>query len=163
MAIPAELEELSSRDPDGSKWRGCHRQVIQGIAGGTTARQLQAHESGALCLFDDASGQIYTLPPPVVGMWFEFSVTVTRTGNSHSVDTDSSSSFIGGGILVIGDGADESDAFAATIASTVSCDLDSATTGEQIGGNFTMTAISSTEWVCAGYAIGVGTLATPFA
>ncbi len=157
------LEQLNYKSPEGCIANGLHRQVISGLAGGTTPRALLASESGALCLFDDAAGQIYTLPAPVVGLQFDFLVTVTRTSNSHSIDTDAATSFIGGGIVGVGSGAGESDTFAATIASTVSIDFDSATTGEQIGTNCRLICISSTEWVCSGQGFGVGTMATPFA
>lgn len=164
MAIPAELESLSSNDPDGSIWQGGHRQVISGLAGGTTARQLLASESGALCLFDDAAGQIYTLPAPAVGMWFEFLVTVDGTSNSHSIDTDAATTFIGGGVAAVSNVvAEGGDSFAATISSDVSCDFDSDITGRLIGTNVKFTCISATEWVIEGVTHGVGTLATPFA
>ena len=114
--------------------------------------------------FSKAS-QVYTLPvigADDVGMFFEFSVTVTGTA-AYSVDTGSAANFIGGGMVGTSTTAGGADAFAATIASHVSCDLDSTETGEDAGGLFKMTAISTTEWACGGYTVGSGTLATPFA
>ena len=163
MTIVAELEELSSRDSDGSLWRGCHREVIQAQSSGTTENQLTAAQSGALVLFDAVAGNIYVLPPPAVGMWFEFLVTATRTSNSHSIDTDAATSFIGlGGISALSSTPGESDTFAAT-ATDVSIDLDVATTGEQIGGCLILTAVSTTVWAVSGHTFGVGSATTPFA
>ena len=59
--------------------------------------------------------------------------------------------------------ANEENFLPATIASTVSIDLDSVTTGEDLGTWFKLTAISSTEWYCAGTASGDGAMADPFA
>ena len=47
MAIPAELYELSSRDPDGSRWTGAFREIISGGENGLTAYQLLPEQSGA--------------------------------------------------------------------------------------------------------------------
>jgi len=164
MAIPAELYELSTKDPDGCIAHGIHRQVISGLAGGTTARQLLASESGALCLFDNAAGQIYTLPAPVVGMWFEFLVTVAGTSNAYSIDTDASTTFIGGGVAAVSTTvAEGGDSFVADIAAHVSCDLDSDLTGRLVGTHLKIVCLSSTTWGISGVIHGVGTLATPFA
>ena len=164
MAILAELEELSSRDPDGSIWRGCHREVISGVGNTTTAFLLTAAQSGALCLFDAADGVVYQLPAPVVGTWFEFLVTVAGTGNSYSIDTDAATTFIGGAIATVSTTvAEGGESFPATIASTVSCDFDSAVTGRLVGTQVKFTCISATEWVCKGILHGVGSLASPFA
>jgi len=162
MTIATNREHLDHGSPGGCRVRGLARQVIN--AAGTT-RQLLASESGAVCVFGTAAGQIYTLPvigANDVGMFFEFTVTVTGTA-AYSVDTGSSANFIGGGITGTSTTAGGTDAFAATIASTVSIDLDSTETGEDAGGFFKLTAISTTEWSVGGYTVGSGTLATPFA
>ena len=161
MTIATNREHLDNGSPDGSRVRGLARTVIN--AAGTT-RQLLVSESGALCVFGTSGGQVYTLPiigADDVGMFFEFTVTVTGT-TSYSVDAAGSDK-IGGGIVGMSTTAGGSDAFAATIASTVSIDLDSTETGEDAGGLFTVTAISSSEWACGGYTVGSGTIATPFA
>ena len=161
MTIATNREHLDFGSPGGSRVRGLARLVIN--AAGTT-RQLLVGESGALCVFGTAAGQVYTLPEigaDDVGMFFEFTVTVTGTG-SYSVDAAGSDK-IGGGIVGMSTTAGGSDAFAATIASTVAIDLDSTETGEDAGGLFTVTAISSSEWACGGYTVGSGTIATPFA
>jgi len=161
MAIATNREALDNGSPGGSRVRGVARQVING----ETTRTLLAGESGALCLFNVAAGVVYTLPAigaDDIGMYFDFSVSVTGTG-SYSIDTDAATTFIGGGLLGTSTTAGGSDAFPATIASTVSIDLDATTTGEDVGGYFTMVATSVTTWVVGGYTVGSGTLTTPFA
>ena len=165
MAIPVLRERLDNGSPDGCRVAGLAREVISPSNSGTTANVLTTGQSGALCLFDNAAGNIYTLPAITshdLGMWFEFLVTVTRTSNAHSIDTDAATTFLGlGGIVMVGDGATV-DHFAAS-ATDVSIDLDSATTGQQIGGQIYVTAFSTTQWIVSGYAVGVGVMATPFA
>jgi len=158
------LEQIGYKGPEGSIQYGIHRQVISGLAGGTTARQLLASEAGALCLFDNAAGQIYTLPAPVVGMEFHFLVTVDVTSNAYSLDTDAATTFLMGGIIM-GDVtvATSGDYFEADGTSTVSCDAEGSTTGGLLGGEYRVICISSTQWGISGVMHGAGTLATPFA
>jgi len=161
MTIATNREHLDDGSPGGARVRGLARQVINGA----TTRTLLAGESGALCLFNVAAGVVYTLPAigaNDIGMFFDFSVTVTGTG-SYSIDTDAATTFIGGGLHLVSTTPNQADFFPATIASTVSIDLDSVTTGENVGGYFKMVAISTTEWTVGGHAVGVGTMATPFA
>jgi hypothetical protein len=163
MTIPSNREYLDSGDGSGCRVRGLARQVINGEG---TTKQLTVSESGALCVFGNAAGQIYALPAigaNDVGMFFDFTVTVTATSNGYSVDTDSASTFIGGGILEVDDGGGGTESFLGDIAAHVSIDLDSTETGEDPGGLFTLTCISATEWACGGFTVGSGTLATPFA
>ncbi|MBL4651274.1 MAG: hypothetical protein JKY53_00205 [Flavobacteriales bacterium] len=158
------VQNLSRKNTEGCIANGLQRQVISGLAGGTTARALLASESGSLCMFDSAAGQIYTLPAPVIGLQFDFLVSVAGTSNSYSIDTDAATTFIGGGVAAVSTTvAEGGDSFPATIASTVSCDLDSDVTGRLVGTALSIVCISSTEWVISGVTHGVGTLATPFA
>lgn len=161
MTIATNRENLDNGSPDGCRVRGLARQVISD-SGAT--RTLKVGESGALVLFNRAAGIVYALPAcstDDIGMYFEFAVTVTGTG-SYSIDAVGSDK-IGGGIVGMSTTAGGSDAFAATIASDVSIDLDSTETGEDAGGLFTVTCISATQWACGGYTVGSGTIATPFA
>lgn len=162
MAIPAEREQLDDGSPDGCRVRGLARQVIPGAA--TTT--LTVGDSGALCIFGTvAGGQVYTLPAITaddLGMWFEFMTTVIGTG-AYSVVTDAATTLIGGGIIGASDTVTAFDFHAATLATTVRIDLDSATTGELPGTQFTMTAFSVTQWVCGGYTVSTGTPVTPWA
>lgn len=158
------LEELGYKAPDGCIAHGLHREVISGVGDTTTAYELTAEQSGSLCLFDAADGVVYTLPAPVVGLQFDFLVTVAGTSNAYSIDTDAATTFIGGGVgsfsTTVAEGGDS---FPATISSTVSIDLDSDLTGRLVGTKLTLTCLSSTTWGVSGDIHGVGTLATPFA
>ncbi len=163
MTIATNREILDGGSPDGCRVRGLARLVIN--AAGTT-RQLLASESGALLVFGTAAGQIYTLPvigANDVGMFFDVCTTVTRTAAAYTIDTGSAANFIGGGLLMTSTTANQENFLPATIASTVSIDLDAATTGQALGTWFRLTAISSTEWYCGGTASGVGSMADPFA
>jgi len=154
-------EQIGTNSPDGALVQGQRRQVISGEG---ATRVLLPSESGSLCLFDRAAGIIYTLPAPAVGMEFEFLITVAGSSNSYSIDTDAATTFIGGGVAAVSTAvAEGGDSFAAVIASTVSCDFDSAVTGRLIGTQVKFTCLSSTTWGCEGVTHGVGTLATPFA
>lgn len=158
------IEVLSKGKTEGCRADGLHQPVISGLAGALDARQLLASESGSLCLFDNAAGQIYTLPAPVVGLKFDFLVTVAGTSNSYSIDTDAATTFIGGGVAAVSTTvAEGGDSFVATISSTVSCDLDSDVTGRLVGTTMSIVCLSSTTWGISGTTHGVGTLATPFA
>ena len=161
MTIATNRENLDHGSPDGCRVRGLARQVING----TTTRTLLKSESGALCVFGTAAGITWTLPVLAaddVGMYFDFCTTVTGTG-TYTINTGSAANFIGGGLLMASTGANEADFLPATIASTVSIDLDSVTTGENLGSWFRLTAISATQWYCGGMAVGAGTMADPFA
>lgn len=163
MTIPSNREHLDDGSGSGCRVRGLARQVINGAG---TTKQLTVGESGALCIFGNAAGQIYTLPvigANDVGMFFDFVVTVTATSNGYSVDTGSAANFIGGSILEVDDGLGGTESFLGDIAASVSIDLDSAETGQQAGGYFRALAFSTTAWTVGGYAIGVGTMETPFA
>jgi hypothetical protein len=162
MTIATNREHLDNGADGGCRVRGLAREVIDG--GGTTT-QLTVGQSGALCLFNTAAGQIYTLPAigaDDVGMTFDFAVVVTGTG-SYSIDTSDAATFIGGGIAAQSTTAGGADFFPGTIASDVSIDLDDTTTGEDVGGYLTLTSISTTQWIVSGFTAGSGTLATPFA
>ena len=138
--------------------------MISGLACALVTRVLLAEEYGSLCLFENAAGQMYTLPAPVVGMKFDFLVTVAGTSNAYSIDTDAATTFIGGGVAAVSTTvAEGGDSFVATISSTVSCDLDSDVTGRLVGTTISIVCLSSTTWGISGTTHGVGTLATPFA
>ena len=163
MAL-ADLERLDYGSSDGCLVKGVHREVISGKGNTTVAYQLTPEMSGALCLFDAADGVVYTLPAPIVGMEFDFLVSVAGTSNSYSINTDAATTFIGGGIgsfsTTVAEGGDS---FPADSAATVSVDLDSDLTGRLVGTSLKLICTSSTTWVISGNLHGVGTLATPFA
>jgi hypothetical protein len=160
-APPAALHRAAPTTTDGSIVPGQHRQVISEAV---ATRTLLPEESGALCLFDTAAGVVYTLPAPVVGMYFDFGATVTGTG-SYKIITNSASVFITGGLFVVSlTVAEAGDTFVANGTTHVSITMDADTEGRIKGAmNLRLTAISSTVWHCDGYATGAGTLADPFA
>lgn len=159
-----DLEQLGSRASGGTIAYGLHREVISGKGDTTNAYVLTAEQSGALCLFDAADGVIYTLPAPVVGLTFDFLITVAGSSNAYSIDTDAATTFIGGGVSAVSTTvAEGGDSFVATISSTVSCDFDSAVTGRLVGTAVKLVCLSATTWGISGTSHGVGTLATPFA
>ena len=163
MTIPSNREILDDGSGQGCRVRGLAQQVINGAG---TTKQLLVGESGALCVFDTVAGQIYTLPvigANDVGMWFEFSVTVTGTSNSYSVGTGSAANFVGGGLLLSDDGLGGTECFVGDIDASVIIEADAAVTGRQAGGYFKVTSVSTTQWTADGYLIGVGTMETPFA
>ena len=158
------IEELGYKSPEGCIAHGLHREVISGKGATTTAFQLTKEMSGALCLFDAADGVIYTLPAPVVGLQYDFLVTVAGTSNAYSIDTDAATTFIGGGVAAVSTTvAEGGDSFVADITATVSCDLDSDVTGRLVGTSLHIVCLSATTWGISGVIHGVGTLATPFA
>lgn len=161
MSIPTSLERLSYGAPAGCIAAGIHREVISGVG---ATRTLKAEESGALCLLDRAAGVVYTLPPPVVGMQFEFLATVAVTSNAYKVITDAATTFLVGGVIM-GDVtvAQSGDFFEADGATHVAISAAGSTTGGLLGERYAVTAISSTKWAIHGVCHGAGTLATPFA
>ena len=161
MAISANLERLNYGSPSGCAAPGLHRQVIQSVG---ATRTLLPEESGALCLFDVASGIVYTLPTPVEGMDFEFLVTVAVTSNAHKVITAASTQLLLGGIIM-GDVtvAQSGDYFEANGSTHVAISAAGSTTGGLLGERYRLVAISTTQWAIHGVCHGAGTLATPFA
>lgn len=161
MPINSNLERLNYDSPDGCIATGVHREVIQGVG---ATRTLLAEESGALCLFDRAAGVVYTLPAPIEGMQFEFSATVAVTSNAYKIITAAGTQFIVGslmlGSLTV---AESGDVFQGDGSTHVAISMDGATKGGLVGGSLKLTAISATQWLVEGDAVGAGTLATPFA
>lgn len=161
MTILAELKRADAGGREGWKDNGRHRQVIQSVG---AARTLIAEESGALCLFDRAAGNVYTLPAPVVGMQFEFTASVAVTSNAYKVITNSAAVFMLGSVMIGSlTVADSGDVFQANGTTHVAISSDGATKGGLIGGSFKLTAVSSTVWVIEGDLVGSGTVADPFA
>lgn len=154
------LNQIGVGGAEGMTAPGLHRNVISSVG---ATRTLLAKESGSLCLLDSASGNVYTLPAPVVGMQFEFQQTVTVTSNAAKVITNSASVFLLGTVqMVIAASATTLDA-AANGSTHVAISSNGTTTGGVIGSRFRVTAISSTQWVIDGSVNGSGLIATPFA
>lgn len=170
MAIPQELYELSSRDPDGSVWKGARRRVLTGLGDSTglVAFQLLPEQSGALIINNLLAGALYTLPTPVPGMWFEFWTKIACTTNEYKVITKTiATEFILGAVtaqeLFANPPDDSGTAYPAiTGDSFVSLNLNGTTSGGLPGDNFILTAISSTRWMASGQNVQSGNTATPW-
>jgi len=165
MTIPQELYELSSRDPDGSVWKGARREIITGLENGTTSYQLKPEQSGALIVNNALTGALWTLPTPVEGMWFEFWTKLACTSNEYKVITKTiATEFILGAVTAThATVASSGTAYpAVTGDSYVSLNLNGTTTGGVPGDNFILTAISTTRWVASGWNVQSGTTATPW-
>ncbi len=168
MTIPAELYELSSRDPDGCVWKGARREVITGLDNATTAYQLKPEQSGALIVQNALTGSIYTLPTPVAGMWFEFFTVIACTSNEYKVITKTIlSEFILGTLTAFeafAQVAESGTAYPSVVATeNVSINLNGTTSGGLPGDNYILTAVSTTAWVVsAGMNIQSGSTGTPW-
>lgn len=141
---------------------GSKRNVISGSGATVT---LTASQSGSAVLMDRAAGIVFTLPAPVVGLSFDFFVTVTATTNSYKVITDAGTTFVMGSILGsvdnvankswVGNGTNH-------IAVTQAAASTNAT-GGILGSWVRFTCVSSTLWSVQGMTIAGGTPSTPFA
>ncbi len=131
-------------------------------SGNTT---LTAAMSGAVMLQDTISGETFTLPTPVVGMQYDFVVSLSCTSNSHKVITSAGSVFLAGAITGavddtavkswVGDGATH-------VAVTQSA-ANSNAKGGLIGSWTRFVAVSTTLWIVSGLTVAGGTPTTPFA
>jgi hypothetical protein len=165
MTIPAELYELSSRDPDGCIWKGARREIISGIEGATTAYQLLPEQSGALIVNNSVTGAVYTLPTPVPGMWFEFITLLATTSNEYKVVTKTiATEFILGAVTATHATVGSSGTAypAITGDSYVSHNQNGTTSGGVPGDQLILTAISTTRWVASGWSVQSGTTGTPW-
>ena len=160
MTISSVLERLDYSSPSGCAVSGMHRDVISGV--GATRTLLQG-ESGALCLFDAAAGNVFTLPTPVLGMQFEFITSVTVTSNSHKIITSAATVFLLGEALMFTTATASPAGFAFNGTTHVACTSNGTTTGGLIGSRITVTAISTTQWLIEGGMVGSGTIVTPAA
>jgi len=133
------------------------------ISEAVATRRLLASEAGSLCVFDLAAGVVYTLPTPIAGMEFEFSVQVTITSNSAKIITNLGTEFIVGNVLVTGGTTQTVIAAAFNGTTHIACTSSGTTTGGVIGGRIKLTAVSTTLWQISGVLVGSGTVATPAA
>lgn len=139
------------------------------LTGQAATVQLTPAQSGSTCLFDAATGIVYTLPTASPGLEYSFVCTVTISSNAMEVATkNTGTEFIGGGVLIAGPDTPGSTAgpkwFPANGSSHVALKSNGGTTGGAIGSYFTFTCVSTTLWVCSGIvaAITGQTIATPF-
>lgn len=143
--------------------RGFARELI---GDAVATRQLLVDESGAFCQFDRAAGVVYTLPAltaALIGMQFEFLVTVSVTSNAHKIITADAATFLLGEVFAFTTATASGAGFAADGSTIRALSANGSTTGGLIGERYIVTAISATQWAITGQTVGSGTLATPFA
>lgn len=162
MAIPTTLERVDYGSADGSILTGNHRQIISGVG---ATRTLLPGESGALCMLDKADGMTWTLPTPKEGAQFEFFTSVGVSGGSIKVVTATpASQFIIGNVLSYTVATASPAGFNFNGTSHVAITMQTGGTyGGLVGTRFTLTALSTTQWLITGVLIGSGTLVTPAA
>lgn len=159
--VPSSIPRLTPGGPVAAL--GQYRQVIDNVG---ATRTLAPEESGALCLFDSASGVVYTLPTPseqTIGLWYEFLTKVTITSNSAKVVTDAATTFMVGAAVLVNNGATTGEAFSANGTTHRSINGNGTTTGGIIGDRIRVTCISATLWAVDAVMVQSGTAATPFA
>jgi hypothetical protein len=167
MAIPAELQSISSQDGDGSIAKGIHREVITfSTAGvGLVNYQLLPEQSGALVIFNSLTGNLVTLPSPVKGMWFEFISQIAPTSNETKIVTKliATEFMLGSIISASATVAEGMDVFTADGSTHVSYSANGSTTGGEVGTRLVFTALSTTQWLVKGVNQGSGGAVTdPF-
>ena len=154
------FEQVSYKGPNLSQHSAAAR-VIIGDAVAT--RTLLAKESGALCLFDLATGVTYTLPTPSIGMQFEFIATVAWASGVYKFITSAATEFLVGSVSSLNSAAATGEAFLANGTTHRSVSMAGTTTGGFTGDRFKVIAISATQWVLEGVYSNTGTAATPIA
>lgn len=150
--------DLSQQDQAANAIIGQKRKVLTG------ATTLTAKDSGALCLFNTAAGYTFTLPAPVIGLYFDFLVTVTITSSAAKIITDAGTTFMVGTIVnVDGDTSDALVGFSANGSTHVAISMNGSTTGAILGTRVRLECITSTLWAITGTVRATGSVATPFA
>lgn len=160
-AVPSSIPRATPGGPVAAL--GQNRQVIDGVG---ATRTLAPEESGALCLFDSASGVVYTLPTAsaqTVGLTYEFLVRTTITSNAAKIVTADASTFLVGAVVSANSGATTTTAYPANGTTIRALSSNGTTTGGTIGDRYKVTCISATLWAIDGQVVATGIAATPFA
>lgn len=136
--------------------------VLSGLGATYT---LKADQSGATILFDTVSGQVITLPPPAVGLTYDFLVTATVTSNSYKVITSAGTVFLAGFIASgldntankqwVGNGT--------THVAVTQAAASTNATGGILGSFLRFTCTTALQWVVTGTVVAGGVPTTPFA
>lgn len=141
------------------------RHIIQLPA--TTARTLLAAESGALCVWTSATGSTVTLPAPVIGLEFEFLVSVTNTATACKIITDAATTFITGSPLTYINNTTPAanpgpKGFLYDPAASIACVMGGSdtTAGGVAGTKVRLTCVTATLWAIEGNIVGAGTIVT---
>ena len=140
------LEQVSYDASDGSVAPGQHVEVIN--CG--TATTLVAADSGAICIFDTAANGTFTLPTPVVGMYFDFRFGIKTSGAYKVVTANTVTEFIKGQIAGFTTDVTEVDSFTADGTADSAITMDGSATGGDAGGWIHLVASSTTVWQLTG-------------
>ena len=158
MTTPTDIERVSYGGPTGSLQLGEHRQIIQSV--GAATRTLLAKESGALCIFDRAAGETFTLPTAVEGMQFEFLATILQTGGVYSTRCATGAFLLGA--VQSGELGALMDVFQANGTTHLGIATNATTSGGLVGTTWKVTAISATQWVISGLTVTTNAGTDPF-
>lgn len=135
---------------------------LSAISGSGATVTLTKEQSGSVFLFDRAAGIVVTLPAPLVGLEFDFVVSVDLTAAAYQVDTDAATTFIVGGLQGAIEAAATDETHFANGTTHIGVSMNKTTTGGLIGGAFKMKCISPTLWLITGNTSCTATPATPF-
>lgn len=145
------------------------RRKIPIIASASAAVTLKKGQTGQRFALDRASGTSYTLPTPVVGLAFDFVVTVLQTSGANVIVTSAAGIFLTGAIQAFSGEAVTPSAtlgpfqFAPNGTTHIKFSSNGTTTGGGIGSTFRVTCLSATLWMFEGISKSPsGNLATPF-
>jgi len=127
----------------------------------TTPATLSANESGAICYFTTAAGQLYTLPPCAPGLVFEFYVQTTATSGVHRIAC-ATGDFLKGTVLQGTDSTFTQAAVTANGSTHLAWEGNGSTTGGILGDSIRVQGQDDTIWQISGVNTATGTEATPF-
>lgn len=143
------------------------QRVVSGDAVDTVgAYTITTADSGTLFLFDKTDGLTFTLPPAVVGLTYEFFISVSSTAANYGIDTDGTDNFEG--LVIVHDKDQIYTAVTllqhAAIAdgTPTHVDMTATTTGGLQGGHLKVTAITTDRWMIHGDLVGDANVVTCF-
>tara|TARA_R110000868_G_scaffold40556_1_gene139830 strand:- start:1645 stop:2154 length:510 start_codon:yes stop_codon:yes gene_type:complete len=165
MGAPNQQEAQGTWERGTVTVQQTRRQILTG------AQTLTVAQSGALCLFNAATGYTFTLPAVSandVGTWFEFLVTVTNTATADKIISDAATTYLKGEVHTFVDATTPSAAagpkgFSFDGTTHIACIMGGADTtkGGVAGSRVRLEAISTTQWMITGNIVGAGTIVTP--
>ena len=127
---------------------------------------LTAAQSGGLCIFDKIDGALFTLPAPVIGLWYEFIVVASVTSNSMKVITDAGTTFIIGSVDMVDTDTTfthtNQDANGTNHISVLMAAASTNSTGGIKGTRFKLVCRTATTWAIEGQINHAGSVASPF-
>jgi hypothetical protein len=138
------------------------------VPSGAATVTITKGQTGSTFLFDTATGVVYTLPAPLLGLTFDFVVTVAVTSNSYKVITDAGTTYLLGsvdiGVVDTTPGANPGPKYEVGDGSAnIAVTMNGTTTGGLVGTRLQFICVTATKWAVNGVVVGSGTIATPFA